>query len=173
MCFILDLAHWSTVCLGREFKGLYLLEESISISSSYFSIAGFVNNIVVQTKIWHSRLGHLSNAKLALMRDNNVLLFNNDKVFHCEICPLAKQKRLPFTSSSHISNECFDLIHCDSWGPFFVSTFDGCRFFLTIVDDCSRCIWVYLLKHKSQTQFALEQFCTMVKTQFSKKGKNH
>ena len=32
----------------------------------------------------------------------------------------------------------------------------------------SRCTWVYLLKHKSQTQLILEQFCTMVETQFSK-----
>lgn len=43
--------------------------------------------------------------------------------------------------------------------------------FLTIVDDCSRCIWVYLLKHKSQAQSILEQFCIMVETQFSKKVK--
>ena len=30
---------------------------------------------------------------------------------------------------------------------------------------------VYLLKHKSQTQTVLEQFCIMVETQFSKKIK--
>ena len=78
---------------------------------------------------------------------------------------------LPFNPSSHISNECFDLIHCDLWGPFFVSTINGCKFFLIIVDDCSRCILVNLLKHKSQTQFYLEQFCTMVETQFARKVK--
>lgn len=55
------------------------------------------------------------------------------------IYPLAKLKRLPFSASSHISNECFDLIRCDLWGPFSVSTIDGCKFFLTIVNDCSRC----------------------------------
>ena len=105
------------------------------------------------------------------MRNNNVPLFSTNKMFNCEICPLAKQKRLPFTSSTHISNECFDLIHCDLWGPFSVSTIAGCRFFLTIMDDCSRCTWVYLLKHKSQTQLTLEQFYIMVETQFSKNVK--
>ena len=45
-------------------------------------------------------------------------------------------------------------------------TLDGFRFFLTIVDDFTRCTWVYLLKHKSNTQFLLPQFATMVKTQF-------
>jgi len=82
----------------------------------FCSTAGFVNsaiNNVINLEIWHSRLGHLSNAKLALMKDNNVPLFNDNKEFHCEICPLAMQKRLPFNSSTHVSNQCFDLIHCD------------------------------------------------------------
>ena len=34
------------------------------------------------------------------------------------------------------------------------------------MDDFTRCTWVYLLKHKSNTQFLLPQFATMVKTQF-------
>ena len=51
MCFIQDLAHWSTTGLGREFKGLYLLEESLSTSRNRFSAAGFVNNLVVQPSI--------------------------------------------------------------------------------------------------------------------------
>ena len=91
-----------------------------------------------QPYIWHARLGNLSNAKLALMNKNNASLINSNEKFHCDICPLAKQKTFPFNTSSHISSECFDLIHCDLWGPFSVSTIDGCRFFLTIVDDCSR-----------------------------------
>ena len=166
LCFIQDLAHWSTIGLGREYNDLYLLEESTS-TSTCFSTTISVNN--VQPHIWHSRLEHLSNAKLALMKNNNVPLFNSNKVFQCDICPLAKQKRLHFNASSHISSECFDLFHCDLWGPFSLSTIDGCRYFLTIVDNCSRCTWVCLLKHKSQTQLTLEQFCTMVETQFSRK----
>ena len=136
MCFIQDLAHWSTTGLGREFKGLYLLEESLSISRNRFSAAGFVNNLVVQPSIQHFRLGHLSNAKLALIRNSNVPLSNTNKEIPCEICPMAKQKRLPFTPSTHVSLECFKLIHCDLQGPFFAPTIDGCRYFLTILDDC-------------------------------------
>ena len=89
----------------------------------------------------------------------------------CEICLLAKQKRLPFTPNSHVSSHRFDLIHCDLWGPFSTPTIDGCKFFLTIVDDYSRCTWVYLLKHKSQTQAILEQFYLVIETQFSQKIK--
>ena len=113
----------------------------------------------------------ISDAKLALLNKNNVHCINSNANFHCDICPLAKQKRLPFNISTTISNECFDLLHCDIWGPFFVPTIHGCRFFLIIVDDCSRCTWVYLLKHKSQTASQLDQFCTMVETQFARKVK--
>ena len=51
VCFIQDLAYWSTIGLGREFKGLYLLEDSLSTSSSCFSVDGFVNSLVVQPNI--------------------------------------------------------------------------------------------------------------------------
>lgn len=75
------------------------------------------------------QIGHLSNAKLALMKNNNVPLFNSNEMFHLDICLLPKQKSLPFNASSHISSECFDLIHCDLWGPFSISTFDGYKYF--------------------------------------------
>ena len=135
LCFIQDLAHWNTIGLGREYKGLYLLEESISTSSNCSTVFHFVNdvhsvnNVHVQPHVWHFILGHLSNAKLALLKHNDVPLFNVNKMVDCEICTLAKQKRLPFTSSSHISSHCFDLIHCDLWGPFSTCTIDDCKFF--------------------------------------------
>ena len=126
--------------LGKEINGLYLLKRGDSTStSSCFSSFISVSINKTQPYIWHARLRHLSNAKLALMNKNNVFLINSNEKFHCDICPLAKQKRLPFNTSSHISNECFDLIYCDLWGLFSVSTIDGFRFFLTIVDDCSKC----------------------------------
>ena len=31
------------------------------------------------------------------------------------------------------------------------NTLDGFKYFLTIVDDFTRCTWVYLLKQKSDT----------------------
>lgn len=146
LCFVQDLAPWSTIGLVREYNGLYLLEESNS-TSTCISIAISVNK--VQPHVLHSRLGHLSNAKLALVNDDNVPSFKSNENFHCDVCPLDKQKRLPFKSSTHVSDNCFDIIHCDLWGPFSVSKMNGYRFFLTIVDDCSKCTWVYLLKHKS------------------------
>jgi len=86
--------------------------ESTSTSSCLpASVLVSVNK--TQPYIWHTRLGHLSDAKLALLNKNNVSFVNSNEKFHCDICPLAKQKSLSFNPSSHISSECFDLIHCD------------------------------------------------------------
>ena len=102
--------------LGRECNGLYLLEKSYS-TPTFVSAIVSVNK--TQPHVWHSRLGHLSNDKLALLNNNHVPLFNPFEKFHCDVCPLVKQKRLPFNKSTHITNNCFDLIHYDLWGPFF------------------------------------------------------
>lgn len=36
----------------------------------------------------------------------------------CHACPLAKQKRLRFESHNNVSQNPFDLVHCNIWGPF-------------------------------------------------------
>lgn len=68
-------------------------------------------------------------------------------------------------------NFSFELIHCDLWGPFSVPDHNGIRFFLTIVDDFTRCTWVYLLQYKSQTQGYINYFFHFVYTQFNLKIK--
>lgn len=56
---------------------------------------------------------------------------------HCEICPMARQARLPFKHSITKSAACFDLIHLDVWGTYKVTTYNSMNYFLTLVDDYS------------------------------------
>ena len=65
-----------------------------------------------------------------------------------------------------MSQNAFDLIHCDVWGPFAHSTHNGFRYFLTIVDDVTRSTWIYLMKTKSDTRPLLISFYKMISTQF-------
>jgi len=46
-----------------------------------------------------------------------------------------------------------------------------CSLFLTIVDDISHAIWLYLMKEKSETRYYLKLFIFMAKTQFDKNVK--
>lgn len=62
----------------------------------------------------------------------------------------------------------FDLIRCDIWGPYGHPTYDGKIHFLTVVDDCSRFTWIYLLKNKSEATIQIQNFFAYVQTQFNK-----
>lgn len=57
-------------------------------------------------------------------------------------------------------------MHIDIWGPYKVCTKGRFRYFLTIVDDCSRHTWVYLIQYKSDALKTLETFMAYVHTYF-------
>ena len=62
----------------------------------------------------------------------------------------------------------FELIHYDIWGAYRVPSLCGAQYFLTVVDDASRAVWVYLMRAKAQVLCLLQKFVIMVKTQFGK-----
>jgi len=124
--------------VGKEEGGLYLLLSQLTHGpeSEVKKSVCVVPRVLSSIEVWHQRLGHVSSIVLARLFD-----MNKDsmcKVSKCTVCPCAKQTRLPFHSSSIKSNACFDLIHVDVWGPYNTPTFDGNKYFLTIVDDFSR-----------------------------------
>ena len=48
----------------------------------------------------------------------------------------------------HITKAILDYAHADLWGPTKTSTYGSNRYFLSIIDDYSRKLWIYLLKNK-------------------------
>lgn len=111
---------------------------------------------------WHKRLGHASGEKLSQINFLSGIPFKK----MCDSCSRAKHTRLPFPNSSIKTNGCFELLHCDIWGKYRFPSLSGASYFLTIVDDFSRAVWVFLLKFKHQASKCLMDFHTMVKTQF-------
>lgn len=95
--------------------------------------------------------------------------FDKNKVECCDICHRSKQCRQPFPSSNNKAEFAFQLIHCDLWGKYGTVTHNGASYFITIVDDYIRAVWVYLLKEKSDVPRILMNFCSMVQTQFNAK----
>lgn len=139
-----------------------------SIPSSFaFYESNFLSSSPTFTRdfLWHYRLGHLPTANLKLLHtQNKVVSVPNHE--HCSICPLAKQRRLPFPLSTSKSEKCFDLLHVDIWGPFKVSSTHGYKYFLSIVDYCSHFTWIFLMKNKSETRSFLREFHVFVHNQF-------
>jgi hypothetical protein len=85
----------------------------------------------------------------------------------CDICHLARHKRLAYKLSNNKASKCGELIHFDIWGPTSVHSLHGHRYFLTAVDDHSRFTWVILLKSKSEVGTLVMQFVKMIETQFN------
>lgn len=68
-------------------------------------------------------------------------------------------------------NAAFDLLHIDTWGPFSVSSVEGYRYFLTIVNDHTRVTWIYLLRTKDEVIKVFPEFINFVETQYKTKVK--
>lgn len=65
-----------------------------------------------------------------------------------------------------MSKSPFDLIHLDVWGPFQTGTHDGYKYFFTLVDDCTRVTWLYLLKDKISVSTVFPEFLKFIQTQY-------
>jgi hypothetical protein len=84
----------------------------------------------------------------------------------CDVCHLAKQKKLSYQLSTSQSTRCFELLHMDIWGPYSTTTVHGHKYFLTIVDDFSRFTWLILLKGKNEVAAQVQNFIHLVENQF-------
>lgn len=102
---------------------------------------------------------------------NKIGLKRMNHLSPCDVCHRAKQTREPFPLSDHKTESIGDLIHCDVWSPYRVVSKEGFKYFLTIVDDFSRAVWVYLLKSKTEVGHYITNFIKLIFTQFNKKVK--
>lgn len=93
----------------------------------------------------HQRLGHVPYHKMSSISGIPCKVSCIDNP--CDVCKFSSFKRREFDERISIVDNCFDLVHMDIWGPFSTIFYTGHSYFLTIVDDHSRCTWLYLMKH--------------------------
>ncbi|GJV84095.1 ribonuclease H-like domain-containing protein [Tanacetum coccineum] len=136
-----DLNLKNVLGIGEQCEGLY-----------YYSDKGIKSNsstlkfqCMLSQHDWHCRLGHPAYPILNVLKDS--LNFDKrDNTDCCEICQRAKQTREPFPLSDH-------------------------KFFLTVVDDYTRAVWVYLIKSKDEVSHFITVFYNLIKNQFKRKIK--
>lgn len=86
----------------------------------------------------------------------------------CLLIRLCKIKSCySFPTSSNKTSAVFKLIHCDLWGPYRTQSRNGARYFLTLVDDYTRSVWLFLLSTKQDVTQKITEFIATVETQFS------
>jgi transposase InsO family protein len=76
----------------------------------------------------------------------------------CDVCVLTKQRRIPFPQqSSFRAKERLELVHGDLCGPVTPDTPGGRRYFLLLVDDLSRYMWVVVLGSNGEAADAIRR----------------
>lgn len=85
----------------------------------------------------------------------------------CESCQFGKLIRSSFFARvNKRAASPFALVHSDIWGPSRVVSCLGYQYFVTFIDDFSRCTWIFLMKNRSDVFSTFQTFCSEIKTQF-------
>ena len=101
------------------------------------------------SNVWQGRLGHVNYTLHRLINMECLPKFKIDPNHKCEICVESKLARTSFQSIEK-SSEPLELIHLDICDLKFIQTRGGKKFFFTLIDDCTRYCYVYLLRSKDE-----------------------
>ncbi|GJW81427.1 retrovirus-related pol polyprotein from transposon TNT 1-94 [Tanacetum coccineum] len=110
------------------------------------ALAGELNASVEEkdnlAQVWHKRLRHISEAGLQVLEG-----------------AVWQEKH------RHTTQGVIDYVHSDLWGPSQVESLGGKRYFLSIVDDYSKRVWVYILRFKHEAFGKFKEWKQLVENQ--------
>nr|CAD41912.2 OSJNBa0033G05.13 [Oryza sativa Japonica Group] len=169
---ILKVTKGSLVVMKASIKSANLYHlQGTTILGNVATVSDSLSNSDA-TNLWHMRLGHMSEIGLAELSKRGLLDGQSiSKLKFCEHCIFGKHKRVKFNTSTHTTEGILDYVHSDLWGPARKTSFGGARYMMTIVDDYSRKVWPYFLKHKYQAFNVFKEWKTMVERQTERKVK--
>ena len=138
--------------IGIAFKeyGLYKMNSYIETKETS------VNNIekMTQKEKFHRILGHVNFNYLNTMCKEKLVEgmpenFEN-VILKCGTCIQNKMHNLPFQNKCSGANGILDLVHTDLNGPHRNDGYDGSKYFLTFIDEYSKCALIYTIKSKDE-----------------------
>lgn len=155
------------VMKANNHNDLYILEAS-TVTGTVATITSGAD----KTRLWHLRLGHISEKGLTELSKQRLLCGDKTgELKFCDECVLGKCSKVRFKSSTTKSKAVLDYIYSDLWGPSRVISRGGARYYISIIDDYSRKLWVTPLKSKDQAFQAFKDWKVMVETQTGSKIK--
>jgi hypothetical protein len=116
---------------------------------------------------WHHRLGHAPPVVRHILSRHNLPTLSRKLQQVCPACQQGKLHRLHFGSSLSVSKDPLDLLFLDVWGLAPTSSSNNKRYFLCIVDDFSKYMWVFTLSCKSEVTTIFHKFKLLVENFFS------
>nr|GFC57907.1 retrovirus-related Pol polyprotein from transposon TNT 1-94 [Tanacetum cinerariifolium] len=163
-CFVRDL-QGNDLLTGNRGSDLYTISLQESTSSTPLSF--MAKATPTQAWLWHRRLSHLNFDYVNLLSEKDIVIglpklkYVKDQL--CFSCELSKAKRSSFRSKVVPSSKRrLNLLHMDLCGPMRVTSINGKKYILVIVDDYSRYTWTLFLRSKDETPEVLKDFITMI-----------
>ncbi|KAG8496414.1 hypothetical protein CXB51_007522 [Gossypium anomalum] len=166
---VLKISKGSLVVMKgqRKTAKLYVLQGSTVTSDAAVASSSLSDDDI--TKLWHMRLGHMSENGMVELSKRGLLDGQGIcKLNFCEHCVFGKQKRVRFTRGIHNTKETLEYIHSDLWGPSRVPSRGGANYMLTFIDDFSRKVGAFFLKQKSDVFSAFKSWKIMIEKQTGK-----
>lgn len=124
---------------------------------------------------WHRALGHVNFQYLDKLVRDKLLTGLPEKLesneMKCANCIQSKMANVPFENDRTGSTEILELIHTDLNGPHRIAGYGGERYFLTFIDDFSRCSKIFCINSKAQTASCFVEYVNLVENQFDKRVK--
>jgi hypothetical protein len=124
---------------------------------------------------WHARYGHISFDSLRRLAQKEMVrglpqLEQVEQV--CDSYLTGKQRSAAFPEQArHHANNILDLVYCDLCGPIMPATPSGNQYFLLLVDDMSRFMWLQLLSSKDQAPSFIKNFQAAIEVESGHKLK--
>ena len=118
--------------------------------------------------LWHHRFGHVHQACVEKMIkhelvDGVAVPKGTSNISFCKGCAEGKMHQLPCPAkSSSKTTRKLQLVHSDVAGPLTPDSLGGNRYFVTFIDDFSRCCGPYFMRNKSEVFEKFREFEALV-----------
>ncbi|GJW92646.1 retrovirus-related pol polyprotein from transposon TNT 1-94, partial [Tanacetum coccineum] len=175
----LEVAFHQHTCFIRNLEGVDILNGSrgnnlytLSLGDMMASSPIFLLSKASKTKswLWHRRLSHLNFgainhlARHGLVRGLPKLKFEKDHL--CSACAMGKSKKKSHKPKFEDTNqEKLYLLHMNLCGPMRVTSVNGKKYILVIVDDYLQLTWVIFLRSKDEAPDFIIKFLKMIQLQ--------
>nr|ABF93649.1 retrotransposon protein, putative, Ty1-copia subclass [Oryza sativa Japonica Group] len=125
-----------------------------------------------ESNVWHSRLCHVNFGCMTRLANMSLIpKFTLVKGSKCHTCVQSKQPRKPHKASEARNLAPLELVHSDLCEMNGLLTKGGKKYFMTLIDDCTRFCYVYLLKTKDEALHYFKIYKAEVENQLERKIK--
>nr|GEY75952.1 retrovirus-related Pol polyprotein from transposon TNT 1-94 [Tanacetum cinerariifolium] len=168
----LETAFKRNACFVRNLEGVNLLKGDNSINlyiinlhemASASPICLMARASSTKSWLWHQRLSHLNFDTINDLARNDLVSSLPKFKYHKEhLYPSCEQGKSKIASHppKPVSNsrQRLHLLHMDLCGPMRITSINGKRYVLVIVDDYTRYTWVHFLRSKDEAPKVIKTF---------------